>query len=110
MSKITSKDFQDLYKVHVLKPTDCVENFSCGDEDLDNFLKNEALLFDRAMLALTYVVIDKAQGGVVAYFSLATDKLAVTDFNSNSEFNRFLKRRFKHEKHSLKQKILSIKN
>ena len=98
MRKITSKEFQDLYKVHVLKPTDCVENFSCGDEDLDNFLKYEALLFDRAMLALTYVVIDKAQGSVVAYFSLATDKLAVTDFNSNSEFNRFRKRRFEHEK------------
>lgn len=34
----------------------------------------------------------------MAYFSLAADKLSVNDFASNSEFNRFRKRRFVHEK------------
>lgn len=95
---VTSENFQEHYKVHILKSTDCVKGFSCGDEDLDYFIKNEALAFGNALLALTYVVIDKASGHIVAYFSLATDKLSVADFNSNSEFNRFRKRRFEHEK------------
>ena len=84
MRKITSKEFQDLYKVHVLKPTDCVENFSCGDEDLDYFLKYEALLFDRAMLALTYVVIEKAAFLRISVWRLTSWSLPTSTATVNS--------------------------
>lgn len=96
--KITSEQFQDLYKVNVLKQDEYVKTFHCGDEDLDDFICNEATNFTKALLALTYIVNTKDDSKTMAYFSLATDKLSVTDFNSNSEFNRFRKRRFEHEK------------
>lgn len=96
---ITIKEFQDEYEWGVLKPQDCVETFNCGDEDLDNFIIKESPNYSKALLAVTYVVRAKSLGNkVVAYFSLAADKLSVSDFNSNSEFNRFRKHRFILEK------------
>ena len=96
---ITIKEFQDEYEWGVLKPQDCVETFNCGDEDLDNFIIKESPDYSKALLAVTYVVRAKTMGNkVVAYFSLAADKLSVSDFNSNSEFNRFRKHRFILEK------------
>lgn len=96
--KITLSEFQENYKYEVLKPTDSVETFDCGDEDLDNFITNESADYTTSLLSVTYIVTNKKQNVVVAYFSLAADKLSVNDFASNSEFNRFRKRRFVHEK------------
>jgi len=95
---MSNEKFQDDYEWRILKPTECVENFSCGDEDLDNFVTVEAANFSKALLSVTYVVVSKQTQQVMAYFSLATDKLSLSDFNSNSEFNRFRKHRFVHEK------------
>jgi hypothetical protein len=96
--KITLDEFQDNFKYEILKPTDCVETFQCGDEDLDNFIIKESADYTKSLLSITYIVTDKSKKRVVAYFSLAADKLSVNDFASNSEFNRFRKRRFVHEK------------
>lgn len=95
---MSNEKFQDDYEWRVLKPTECVENFSCGDEDLDHFITADATNFSKALLSVTYVVISRKDQQAKAYFSLATDKLSLSDFNSNSEFNRFRKHRFVHEK------------
>lgn len=96
---MTIQEFRDGYEWGVLKPQECVKTFSCGDEDLDNFIINEFSDYSKALLAVTYVVREKTPDRkIVAYFSLAADKLSVTDFNSNSEFNRFRKQRFVLEK------------
>lgn len=96
---MTTTEFQDLYQWHVLKPTGYVENFDCGDKDLNNFIMNEASDYSSNLLSVTYVVVSKVDNtNVVAFFSLSADKLSVNDFNSNSEFNRFRKKRFVHEK------------
>ena len=96
--RITLGEFQDNYKYEILKPTDCVKTFQCGDEDLDNFITKESADYTKSLLSVTYIVTNKSKNKVVAYFSLAADKLSVNDFASNSEFNRFRKRRFVHEK------------
>lgn len=97
--KITFKEFQEEYEWNILKQDDCVKTFDYGDEDLNNFIINEATEFSKALLAVTYVVKEKSpKEKIIAYFSLAADKLAVSDFNSNSEYNRFRKRRFVYEK------------
>ena len=36
---------------------------------------------------------------ILAYFTLANDKIAVTDFDSNSQFNKFKKKNFNREKY-----------
>ena len=96
--RITLGEFQDNFKYEILKPTDCVKTFQCGDEDLDNFITKESADYTKSLLSVTYIVTNKSKNKVVAYFSLAADKLSVNDFASNSEFNRFRKRRFVHEK------------
>ena len=94
---MTEELFQATYSVRSLAREECAHEFDCGDEDLNDFVTNEAGAYRQAMLAVTYVVVDKQQQ-VAAYFSLANDRISLTDFNSNSEFNRFRKHRFVHEK------------
>lgn len=97
--RITETQFQHDYKVCRLKENVKIDAFCCGDEDLDDFILNESSFYTKALISVTYIVLDKRQDNkIVAYFSLANDKLSVNDFNSNSEFNRFRKRRFAHEK------------
>lgn len=96
--QITNEAFQNEFDICVLGENEHVDMFSCGDEDLDDFILNESPAYTKAKISVTHVVVRKIDGQVVAYFSLANDKLSVNDFNSNSEFNRFRKRRFTHEK------------
>ena len=96
--RITEKEFQNLYKVHILGVSDIVGKFDCEDVDLNDFLANEALPYQEAKIAVTYVVENNQNGTPMAYFSLANDKVSLTDFKSNSEFNRFRKRKFVHSK------------
>ena len=42
--------------------------FSCGDEDLDNFIIKESADYTKSLLSITYIVTDKSKNRVVAYF------------------------------------------
>lgn len=83
-------------KIRRLDINDRISNFNCGDEDLNDFILNESQLYRGEMLAVTYVIEDN-NGVILAYFSLANDKISLTEFENNTEFNRF-KRRFKNSK------------
>ena len=76
-------------KIVRLQPTNAVENFDCGDKDLNDYIANRASLFDYHMLAVSYTCIDPESKQTLAYFSLANDKIATSDFPSMTEFNRF---------------------
>lgn len=71
-----------------------IESFNCGDADLNDFLLNEAAPYRKALLAVTYVFEDKNTNQVAAFFSLANDRVSLSDFESKTEFNRFRKARF----------------
>ena len=77
-----------------LGATDVVKGFDCGDDDLNDFIKTDALLYYRVRLATSYVLEDTDTKDVIAYFSLAHDRISLTDFPSNSAYNRFRKRFF----------------
>ena len=72
--------------------------FDCGDSDLNEFILKEATLYREALLAVTYVVEDSESNAVLAYFSLANDRVSLSDFENKTEFNRFRKHRFVNEK------------
>lgn len=72
------------------------ESFNCGDADLNDFILHEAPLYRNALLAVTYKAT--VDGQVVAYFSLANDRISLGDFENKTEFNRFRKRRFVNDK------------
>ncbi len=73
---------------------DKVQSFDCGDEDLNDFILNDALLYYKARLSTSYVVEDSKTGDVIGYFSIAHDRISLTDFPSNSAYNRFRKQFF----------------
>ena len=66
--KITLDEFQDNFQYEILKPTDYVETFQCGDEDLDNFIIKESADYTKSLLSITYIVTDKSKNRVVPYF------------------------------------------
>lgn len=95
---MTREEFLQKCIVRRLKLGDIITSFDCNDEDLNDFLLNEAQLYSNELLSVTYVVEDKGLKKVLAYFSLANDKISLTDFENKTEFNRFRKQRFVNEK------------
>ncbi|MEG1565046.1 MAG: GNAT family N-acetyltransferase [Bacteroides sp.] len=91
--------FRATYEVRRLEKKELVESFDCGDADLNDFILKESSLYRQALLAVSYVVENKQGSHLVsAYFSLANDKVSLSDFESKTEFNRFRKHRFVNEK------------
>ncbi len=91
-------EIKSRYEVRKLSADEQIKSFNCGDEDLNDFLLNEAALYRKALLAVTYVFEDKNTKKVVAFFSLANDRVSLSDFENKTEFNRFRKMRFVNEK------------
>lgn len=91
-------EIKNRYKVRKLSASEHVVSFNCGDADLNDFLLNEAGVYRKALLAVTYVFEDKETKQVAAFFSLANDKVSLSDFENETEFNRFRKKRFVNEK------------
>ena len=68
-----------------LLPSNKVKSFDCGDADLNDFILNRANLFDKHMLAVSYACVDINDASkLFAYFSLANDKIATSDFPGGS--------------------------
>ncbi|SHK83034.1 GNAT family N-acetyltransferase [Fibrobacter sp. UWEL] len=86
-------DFSSL-NIRRLREDDAIMNFDCGDLDLNDFLKKESSLYKTHLLAVSYVVVDKNRPSeILAFCSMANDKVALGDFANNTEFNRFRKKR-----------------
>ena len=86
------------FTIRLLKEGEKIDAFDCGDDDLNDFILNSSVLYKEEMLAITYLVQTRTSGEVLAYFSLANDRISITDFENKTEFNRFRKRRFVNEK------------
>lgn len=69
-------------------------SFDCGDKDLNDFIAKDASLYYQARLSTSYTLEDSETGEVIGYFSLAHDRISLTDFPSNSAYNRFRKQYF----------------
>lgn len=70
--------------------------FHCKDDDLNNFLYEDAKHYLTELLAVTYLFIDPQAKKTVAYFSLLNDKVAL-DPEEKSFWNR-LNRRISNKK------------
>jgi hypothetical protein len=67
------KEIKENYYFENLTENHDVTHFDCGDDDLNDFLKNDALKQQNANLNVTKLVIYK--GDIIGYFSLLTDTL-----------------------------------
>ena len=85
-------------EIRKLSKDETIVSFNCGDEDLNDFILNESLHYRQARLAVSYVIEKRSTKQVVGFFSLANDKVSVSDFENKTDFNRFRKKRFINEK------------
>ncbi|MCC8113075.1 MAG: GNAT family N-acetyltransferase [Bacteroidales bacterium] len=93
------KDNFDLTKVSISRlQSEDIQNFDCGDNDLNDFLKHDALDYQKTLLAVTYVLKYGPEKVIMAYYSLANDRISIGDFESNTQFNRFRRNRFVNRK------------
>ena len=90
--------FENRYNVRKLTENIKIDSFDCGDEDLNEFLIDESLLYLNEKLAISYVVENKANPkDIFAFFSLSNDKISISDFETKTTYNRF-SRRFNNRK------------
>ncbi len=87
------KRLEDSFLIHKMEADEMVLSFDCGDADLNDFIVNDAPVYREKLLAVTYVLALKENPDeVVAFCSLANDRISLSDFESSTEFNRFRKK------------------
>ena len=68
-------------KLAKLTPSHDISQFDCGDNDLNEFLRDNALNFTEKRIANTYVLEDN--GRIAAYFCLLNDKVSQQESSNN---------------------------
>ena len=97
---IQEEEFFKRYDIKKLDERFSADDFDCGDADLNDFIKREAHFYRTQLLAMPYVLTEKDKiDRILAYFTLANEKISVADFPSNSQFNKFKRENFNKEKH-----------
>lgn len=69
--------------------------FDCGEDDLNNFLLEDAKAYAKRLVSVTYIMENDNE--IIAYFSLSNDKIAIPD--SDKATWRKIKKLFPHSKH-----------
>lgn len=95
---MTTSEIASSFQIRRLSKDEKIDSFNCGDDDLNDFILNESRLYTRARLAVSYVIERKDSFKVVGFFSLANDRISISDFETKTEFNKFRKKRFVNEK------------
>ncbi len=86
------------FKVELLNHDHDLSKFDCSDGNLNEFLKNDALIEQKKKLNTTHLIFYK--GEIIGYFSLLTDKIFVKDLK-----NREIRANIEHD---LKNKYKTI--
>lgn len=68
-----------------------LKTFDCGDSDLNDFLLSDAKRYNKALLAVTYIIENDSE--TVAFFSLLNDKITIADTDSKSQWRKLIRDR-----------------
>lgn len=98
-------DFTRLTQIQVSSETQ-IKPFRCAEEDLNNFLFEDAKHFQHELMAVTYLLEDRAENATVAYFSLLADKITFNP-DEKSNWNR-LNRKIPNDKRRQSYPALKI--
>ena len=96
------KDNSDEVSILLLTEVYPIKPFDCEDEDLNDFLFNEATPYQKELLATTFVMENDEQ--TLGYYSLLNDSLQLREdmFASKSQFRKFLRELMPYPKRHLK--------
>ena len=75
------KDIKENYYFETLNENHDLSYFDCGGDDLNDFLKNDALIQQEMKLNLTKLII--CGGRIIGYVSLLTDTLLLKNINDD---------------------------
>jgi predicted GNAT family N-acyltransferase len=64
-----------------------IKPFDCGDQDLNEFLLNDAINYQKELMAVTYLL--ESKDFTIAFFSLMNDKITIQEATNNKFWNRF---------------------
>lgn len=95
---MTAEQIASEFQIRRINKDETISSFNCGDDDLNDFILNESQHYRQARLAVSYVIERKDTLQVVGFFSLANDRVSISDFENKSDFNKFRKKRFVNEK------------
>ncbi|WP_343744779.1 GNAT family N-acetyltransferase [Chitinophaga sp.] len=70
-----------------LAPDTQIKPFNCGDQDLNEFLLQDAQLYLSELLAVTYIIESDTE--TIAFFSLLNDKISLQDICSKNQWIKF---------------------
>ena len=93
---VALNDISKSYSVRPLNEGETLNSFNCGDAELDEFILSKASEYKKTLLAVSYVL--EENGNPIAYFSLSNDNLSAEIFESKTNFNRQMRKRFVNEK------------
>ena len=79
----------------VLDNSEVIE-FECGDEDLNDFIINDAGNYHRHLLSESYLL--KEGELLIAYVTILNDSLDIDSFDDRTAFNRFRRKHFVNSK------------
>lgn len=71
------QEIESKYSIRKLPNGEDIHLFDCGDEDLNDFILNEARLYCKELLAVSYVLEREDVHLVHAYFSMANDRISL---------------------------------
>lgn len=71
------QEIESKYSIRKLQNGEDIHLFDCGDEDLNDFILNEAKLYRKELLAVSYVLEQVESHLVHAYFSMANDRISL---------------------------------
>ena len=96
------KDNSDEVSILLLTEGYSIKPFDCEDEDLNDFLFNEATPYQKELLATTFVMENDEQ--TLGYYSLLNDSLQLREdmFAIKSQFRKFLRELMPYPKRHLK--------
>ena len=72
---MTIKEIKDNYYFENLSDKHDLSEFDCGDKDLNDFLKNDALAQQNARLNVTKLIM--CDGNIIGFTSLLTDGIMI---------------------------------
>ena len=98
---MTSKNNSEI-TIELLRENHPIKPFDCEDDDLNDFLFNKALLYQKELLATTFVI--ESEKRTLGYYSVLNDSLQLKeeDFPSKSKYKKFLTHLIPHPKRHLK--------
>lgn len=56
---MNEQEFQNKFTISRLDYTQKIGDFDCLDEDLNDFIRNEAFAYEKSLLSMTYLIKDK---------------------------------------------------